>query len=279
MSIKPKKSTKAVGLSIPRNYRQQDIPSELIVTVVNKSNKAISLRPAQRFAKCSFHNATSRYSLEEAPSHSTTTTTPRANYAKSNQEEAITCALRVAVETQAVIQAKSLSNDEDDQYTEFMRSSHERTNPEEVNKQPLNYNKLEKQGQHTNHPVLPQDRVNSSLPQHVTINHDFLIQATGFHKSEFLIKHFNTISTNSTSLAAMEKNPKLDEGETATIRSNCKNSKLSDTSHLKPGEVYNMDIVYGPTVAIAGIKYALILIDRKTKQKLIYGLKNLTTSL
>ena len=54
---------------------------------------------------------------------------------------------------------------------------------------------------------------------------------------------------------------------------------LSDTSKLSPGEVYNMDIAYGPTVGIGGIKYALILIDRKTKRKLIYGLKNLKNSI
>ena len=54
---------------------------------------------------------------------------------------------------------------------------------------------------------------------------------------------------------------------------------VSDTSKLSPGEVYNMDIAYGPTVGIGRIKYALILIDRKTKRKLIYGLKNLKNSI
>ena len=40
-----------------------------------------------------------------------------------------------------------------------------------------------------------------------------------------------------------------------------------------------MDIVYGPCVAISGIKYALLLIDKKTRKCHIYGLKDLKESI
>jgi hypothetical protein len=40
-----------------------------------------------------------------------------------------------------------------------------------------------------------------------------------------------------------------------------------------------MDIAYGPTVGIGGVKYALVLIDRKSKMKYIYGLNNLKLSI
>ena len=63
------------------------------------------------------------------------------------------------------------------------------------------------------------------------------------------------------------------------MKSNRKNKILSDAMHLSPGETYNMDIAYRPSVAIGGIKYALVLIDRKTKHKFIYGLKNLKSSI
>ena len=40
-----------------------------------------------------------------------------------------------------------------------------------------------------------------------------------------------------------------------------------------------MDIVYGPCVAISGIKYALLLIDKKSGECHIYGLKDLKESI
>ena len=119
-------------------------------------------------------------------------------YNKTNKAEAIACAIRVAVETQTNIQAQSLSNNDDDRYSEFMRASQEAPpDPELENKHKTKLDKLHRAESqvdtHKDPPLLPQDRVNSSVPQHVTMNKDFIIQATGYHKSDFLLKHFKTM--------------------------------------------------------------------------------------
>ena len=180
--------------------------------------------------------------------------------------------------------ANLLHNDMDDETSEYMQSAHEPIPMENQNKpcdKPTYFQKYQELPMPTQEipPTLPQDRVNASEPKHVTLSKDFIIQATGFHKSDLLLKHFHSISNNSVSIQETDKNPELDEGETATLKSKHKNSTLSDTSTLKVGERFNMDIVYGPTVGIGGIKYALLLIDRKSKRKFIYGLKNLKDSI
>jgi hypothetical protein len=40
-----------------------------------------------------------------------------------------------------------------------------------------------------------------------------------------------------------------------------------------------VDIGFGPCTGIGGIKYTLLFVDRSTRFKFVYGLKNLTTSL
>ena len=40
-----------------------------------------------------------------------------------------------------------------------------------------------------------------------------------------------------------------------------------------------MDIVYGPCLAIAGVKYALLLVDKKTRKCCLYALKDLKDSI
>ena len=66
---------------------------------------------------------------------------------------------------------------------------------------------------------------------------DFILQATGFHKSDTLLKHFKLISNQSASIIDIDKNPELDEGETATVTSKRRNTTLSDTKKLKLGSV------------------------------------------
>jgi hypothetical protein len=70
----------------------------------------------------------------------------------------------------------------------------------------------------------------------------------------------------------------IDDGETASIHS----SRRNTTPSLPPkayGDVWHMDIGYGPCTAIGGIKYTLILIDKFSRYKFVYGIKNLTSSL
>jgi hypothetical protein len=60
--------------------------------------------------------------------------------------------------------------------------------------------------------------------------------------------------------------------------SNQQNTKPSKPPS-KYSAIWHMDIGYSPNKAIGGAKYTLLLIDKATRYKFIYGLTNLTTSL
>jgi hypothetical protein len=186
------------------------------------------------------------------------------------------------IHTQQLSDQLFSENSQSDPESEYMQSSHEPLPPEKENNQSNKHSSSENQEvfnpSDTIPPNLPQDTVNSSL-KHVSMLKDFILQVTGYHKSDLLLKHFNTISQDTVTISSIEKNPHMNEGETATIKSRRWNTTLSKTNHLKVGEVYNMDIAYGPTAGIGGVKYALILIDRKSKRKFIYGLKDLKDSI
>ena len=63
---------------------------------------------------------------------------------------------------------------------------------------------------------------------------------------------------------SIQKSEVLVDEETATIRLKNKN-KTPNTLSQHFSDVWHMAIVYGPCPAIGGIKYALLLIDKKTK--------------
>lgn len=198
------------------------------------------------------------------------------------KDVAIACALCVAVENHTQQLMNSLHNDEEDENSPYMKSDNPQFETTEAqNKHCTKIQSSQQQQQDTEvlPPTLPQDRINASEPKHITLTKDFILQATSFHKSDFLLKHFHTISNNTVNIVEEEKTLDLDEGETATFKSKRRNTTLSDTSKLKLGKVYNMDIFYSPSVGIGGIKHALLLIDRRSKRKFIYGLKNLKGSI
>ena len=284
LRLAPRSGLSIKGTSVEGGVIDNDYRGEIVVLIRNHNKIPMNIRAGQRIAQCIFEQAKTPCMVIK----NTLSETTRGNkgfgssdYAKQNKEEAIACALRVAVKSSAMKQSRTLNgDDEDSQYDEYMKSTHEPLNQVSENKHKSVVNMYQKDDSSKQQPpLLTQDRVNSSVPQHITMNRDFIKQATGFHKTDFLFKHFNTISTNNVSIAKIEQNPELDEGEAATLSSNRRNKNVSENKNLANGEVYNMDIAYGPTVAIGGIKYALVLIDRKSKRKFIYGLKNLGTSI
>ncbi len=128
---------------------------------------------------------------------------------------------------------------------------------------------------HTEPPVTS---VNSSQPRKVTISRETLSQSIGFRHPEPLLQHFDKISNGSVRIQKIPKNPQLDPGETATMKANKRNT----TPLERPkefGDVMHMDIGFGPCRAIGGIQYTLLVVDRATRHKFIYGLKNLKSSL
>ena len=77
----------------------------------------------------------------------------------------------------------------------------------------------------------------------------------------------------------LPKAPALDPGrETATKVAASRNTTRSATPH-EMKKIWHIDIVFGPCNTISGIKYTLLAVNKKTRTNLVFGLKNLTTSL
>ena len=124
----------------------------------------------------------------------------------------------------------------------------------------------------------PVDRVNSALPKAITMSHDALRKSIGFLSTKPLLKHLATIGDTSLKVPSYSDNPSLDPGMTASIKSTRRNTTPS-TLPPNYSDIWHIDIGFGPCTAIGGIRYTLLAVDKSSRFKLVYGLKNLTTSL
>ena len=84
----------------------------------------------------------------------------------------------------------------------------------------------------------------------------------------------NNTSQPTFSISTKDLEPLVDIGTTATIDKNNKNTSPLPLPN-QFGQVMHMDILFGSRTAIAGIKYALFIVDRATRQKFILPLTNL----
>ena len=126
-------------------------------------------------------------------------------------------------------------------------------------------------------PTSPTARVNSSIPKVVTMTRDCLLQSIGFRKPDSIIKNMKHLASTSIQLER-DQNPRIDPGETASMKASRRNTSPS-TPSLSYSNVWHLDIGYGPCTAIGGIKYTLLAVDKHSRYKLVYGLKNLKSSL
>ena len=127
-------------------------------------------------------------------------------------------------------------------------------------------------------PCLPTNSVNKSLPKSASYSKDFLNQSIGYYNNANFIKYLPTTGNNSVTIQTKDGPPLSDEGHTATMRSKRRNTK-QPTKTYAYSDVWHMDIGFGPTSAIGGIQYCLMLIDKSTKFRHMYPLKNLTSSI
>ena len=70
----------------------------------------------------------------------------------------------------------------------------------------------------------------------------------------------------------------VNPGSVASLSSQKRQTKPS-TPPIAYSDIWHMDIGHGPCTAIGGARYTLLLIDKCTRYKYVFGLKNLTTSL
>ena len=118
--------------------------------------------------------------------------------------------------------------------------------------------------------------VNKSLPKNMRVDRKFIEQATGLSNIDNVISQMSEVSNNKLSVS-QDINPVQDAGIHSTM-----NSVKSNKTPLQPpphySQIWHMDIGYGPCRAIGGIRYTLLLIDKSTRFKYIFGLKNLNSA-
>jgi deoxyuridine 5'-triphosphate nucleotidohydrolase len=125
---------------------------------------------------------------------------------------------------------------------------------------------------------IPVDTVNNALPKRVTLSREALHRAIGFQNPTLLTKNIHRLGTKSVQIQNIQQAEAIDPGETASMHSaRCNTKPLPSPDHYS--DIWHMDIGYGPNASIGGIKYTLLLIDKFSRYKFLYGLKNLTTSL
>ena len=122
------------------------------------------------------------------------------------------------------------------------------------------------------------DTVNNALPKVVTLSQDKIRLATGFTKSDRLIKHIRKVGKSTVQISRSKRNPSPHPGETASMRK-VSSQKDPATPTDTFSEKWHMDIVYGPSTAIGGITHGLYCVERTTRTQMIFPLKNLKDSL
>ena len=125
-------------------------------------------------------------------------------------------------------------------------------------------------------PVIPpSDKVSSTEPSNKIMTTEFLQKSVGFRNLDTLMKHLRSTSTDTITIRDTGRDPILSRGETATLPKRPRNTTpIPRPQHF--GQVWHYDIVYGKGRAIGGFQYALFLVDRKTRFKFVFGLKDLS---
>ena len=122
-------------------------------------------------------------------------------------------------------------------------------------------------------PLRPIDRVNSTIPNNVPFTIEHLQRCTGFRNIHTILPQIKEVCEGIT-VTNLGKDPIKSRGEVATM-----NKKRRNTTPVpRPdafGDVFHYDIGYGAGTAIGGIRYALFLVDRKTRYKFVYPLSDL----
>ncbi len=125
---------------------------------------------------------------------------------------------------------------------------------------------------------LPVTEVNSGTPKRVVLSREALHRAIGYTNATMLLKNMNKLGKGNVQIQNLPQAHHLDPGEVASIRSPNKN-KVPLQPPPKFSDIWHMDIGFGPCTAIGGVRYTLLLVDKYSKYKFVYGLKNLNDSI
>ena len=127
----------------------------------------------------------------------------------------------------------------------------------------------------TKPPLRTHDIPISSLPQDVSFTMDQIKRRFGFRKIKNIIKQIQLTSQPNYSISTSDQESIIDAGTTSTIHKSNRNTTPL-TLPRQFGDVVHMDILYGSATAHGQIKYALYIIDRATRYKAIFPIKDLS---
>ncbi len=122
------------------------------------------------------------------------------------------------------------------------------------------------------------DKVSSSLPATITMTEDYIRSCVGFRGIDLLKKHMSTLYQDTVKIDNLPQDAVLDAGGTATLQKKCRNTTPVPRP-LAFGDVFHVDIVFGPEVSIGNIHYGLLFTDRFSRMTYLYPLQNLMSDI
>ena len=148
------------------------------------------------------------------------------------------------------------------------------TTPQPSTIEPLHQLHSDSTTKHDPPPIRTADKPQPVQSANKTINVDELRKLIGFRNTDTIIPHLHECFQNNFHLSSLDREPVLNLGEVATIdKSTIPRGPVPLPKNF--GDVMHVDIGYGCQAGIAGIKYALFIVDRATRYKFVYPIKSL----
>ena len=121
-------------------------------------------------------------------------------------------------------------------------------------------------------PVTEHVLMSSNKMQSITVTQ--LQRSFGYRDVSTFVPHLHNLYQPTFHISSTDREPILSLGETSTVPRTRSNSVPLDLPQCF-GDTVHCDIVFGSRVGISGTKYALLFVDRGTRCKFVYPLKDL----
>jgi len=233
----------------------RDFQKEIKVILHNHTDKEVSIPQNKKIAQLIFEQAQtpcitiSENLLEPMDQHDGFGSTDKGNYSNQAKHDAKSAAFKNTIEKVAAKQMPPPNNDDEEipEYLEmaskntpapdedlYLKSNNDINANDTISDStsvqieihdntshdtPKNTSKVHVDDSLTP-PILPQEKFNSFIPHQLKLSRDFIAQATGYHKSNLLIKYFDKVAKNTVTIDSIEKSEVLVDGEIATLKSN-----------------------------------------------------------
>jgi hypothetical protein len=122
------------------------------------------------------------------------------------------------------------------------------------------------------------DKPSSSLPKFVSMTEDYLRACVGYRRIDTLKKNLISLYQPTITLDNTPPDAISDPGYYATFRKKDRNTTPVPRPE-KFGDVFHIDMVFGPEISIGNVHYGLICVDRFSRMTYVYPLQNLTSDI